>query len=51
MLNSCLQAQQTFMNNVRDWCLPMDWVSSWDSYYLAVLSVSVPFLLDKTYFG
>jgi hypothetical protein len=25
---SCLQASQSIINNVRDWCLPMGWVSS-----------------------
>jgi hypothetical protein len=30
----------------RDWCLPMGWISSWASYWLAITSVSVssPFL-------
>jgi hypothetical protein len=31
-LNSCLQAQKS-INRVRDWFLPMGWVSIWGSHY------------------
>jgi hypothetical protein len=32
MLGSCLQASQSIINNVKDWCLPMGWVSNWAGY-------------------
>ena len=38
----CLQAQQSIMSSVRDWCLPMGWVSSWVHYWLDILSISAP---------
>ena len=44
MLGSCLQAQQSIINSVRDWCLPMGWVSSWAGHWLAIPSASAPFL-------
>lgn len=42
MLGSCLQALQSIINNVRNWCLPMGKVSSWSSYWLTIPSVSAP---------
>ena len=40
MLGSCLQAQQSIINSVRGWCLPMEWNSIWGSHFLAIPSVS-----------
>jgi hypothetical protein len=56
MLDSCLWAQQSIINSVRDWCLLMGWISSWVSYWLAISSVSAPspmpeFLIDRINFG
>ena len=34
----------SFINSVRDWFLPMGWVSSWASHLLAIPSVSEPLL-------
>jgi hypothetical protein len=43
---SCLQAQQNIINSVRDWCLPMEWVSSWAgllvNHSLSLCSISHP---------
>ena len=56
MLESCLQAYQSIISSVRDWSLPMEWVSSWADYWLDALSVSVPsldaaFLIDRINVG
>jgi hypothetical protein len=44
MLDSCLQAKQSTINNVRDWCLLTGWASRWACYWLAISSVSAPYL-------
>ena len=33
--SSCLYAKQSIINSVEDWYLPMEWVSSWASFWLA----------------
>jgi hypothetical protein len=45
-----------FINSVRNWCLPMEWFSSWAGYWLVISSVSalssVPaFLVNRINFG
>jgi len=45
-----------YYNSVRDWCLPMAWISSWTRYWTTVPWVSAPcpvpvFLVDRIYFG
>jgi hypothetical protein len=45
MLDSWLQAYQNITDSVRDWCLPIGWVSSWASYLLAIPVVSTPYFL------
>jgi hypothetical protein len=52
MLDSCLQAKQSIINSVRDWCLRMGWVG----YCLAIPTVSAPspmpaFLVDRMVLG
>jgi hypothetical protein len=44
------------INSVKDQCLPMGWISSWASYWLAIPSDSSPspvpsLLVDRTNFG
>lgn len=55
MLNSFLQASQGIINSIREWCLPMEWVSSWTGYGLAVsVSASSPIpviLVVRIHFG
>ena len=42
MLGSYVQTEQNIISSVRDWCLPMGWVSSWASYWLTTPSISAP---------
>jgi hypothetical protein len=35
--------KKSIMNRVRDWWLPMGWVSSWAGYWLVIPLVSSPF--------
>ena len=44
MLGSCLQVWQSITNNVRGWFFLIGWVSSWDSHWLAIPSISAPSL-------
>jgi hypothetical protein len=55
MLDSCLQARKNIINNVRDWCFSMGWVSIWAQCCLDIFSVSSPspmpvFLIDRIKF-
>jgi hypothetical protein len=51
MLGTCLQAEQSIINNVRDWYLPMGCVLSLAGYWLAFPSVFAPSLhfLDRKF--
>ena len=55
MLDSYLQAQCSIINSVRDWFLPMRWVSNWACYWLSILAASAllfsAHLVGRTYFG
>ena len=56
MLGLCLQVQQSIINIVRDWCLPMGWISRWADYWLAIPLVSTlspicAVLADRIYSG
>ena len=50
MLGSCLQAQHSIWNNVRVWCPPIGWISSWARHWMAFLSVSAPFFCPSISF-
>lgn len=43
MIGSILQAEQSIMNNIRDWLSHMGCISSWYIHWLDVPSVSAPF--------
>jgi hypothetical protein len=50
-----IRKQRAIIINLRDWCLPMVWISSWAGYCLAILLVSTPspvpaFLVDRIQF-
>ena len=44
ILSSHLQVQHDISNSVRDRCLTLEWISSWASHHLTILSLSVSFL-------
>ena len=44
VLGSCLQPQHNIINSVRNWCLPIGWISTWPGHWSAIPSVSAPFL-------
>jgi hypothetical protein len=44
MLGSCLQPEHRINNSVRVWFLPMGWIPSWASHWMAFSPVSGPFL-------
>ena len=40
MLDSYLQVQHNIITSVRDWCLPMGWISKWAGHCSTIPSVS-----------